>query len=228
MIDEARPASPGGLRFWPHGCGFAPGIIRGPMRLLTLAVAATLLIAGCSSTPTPLETAIHESWNRYGDAKGTPEAAKAAPQRPVGILAEAPGMCTTTGIIEDVCAVKGCWMRLRDDAGNEVLVRFADYGFFVPRNARGRSAVVYGDADVQVLSVEARRHLAEDAGKTPAEIAAIRTPKSEVTIVAHAVWIQGSGLQPPYAAIAAEDCPAVDASVPVGSLDKAPAGKPTP
>lgn len=199
------------------------------MRILApLVVAAGLLAAGCSSTPTPLETALHDSWSRYGDGQGTAEAARSAPQRPVGLLAEAPGMCTTSGVIEDVCAVKGCWMRLRDDAGNEVLVRFAGYGFFVPRNARGRNAVVYGNADVQVLSVEARRHLAEDAGKSPAEIAAIRTPKSEVTIVAHAVWIQGSGLQPPYAAIAAEDCPAVDASVPVGSLEKPPAEKPAP
>lgn len=195
-------------------------------RLAPLLVAAVAFAAGCSTTPNPIETALHESWSRYGDAKGTADAAKSAPQRPVGILAEAPGPCTTTGIIEDVCAVKGCWMRLRDDAGNEVLVRFADYGFFVPRNARGRTAVVYGNADVQLLSVEARRHLAEDAGKTPAEIAAIRTPKSEVTIVAHAVWIQGSGLQPPYAPIAAENCPEVDASVPVGSLDRAPAEKP--
>lgn len=199
------------------------------MRILApQVVAAALLAAGCSSTPTPLETAMHESWSRYGDAKGTVAAAKAAPQRPVGLLAEASGLCTTSGIIDDVCSVKGCWMRLRDDAGNQVLVRFADYGFFVPRNARGRSAVVYGNADVQELSVEARRHLAEDAGKSPAEVAAIRTPKSEVTIVAHAVWIQGSGLQPPYAPMAAENCPPVDASVPIGSLEKPSAGKPAP
>ncbi len=196
--------------------------------LATLALSIVSLLAACSSTPTPLETALHDSWSRYGDAKGTAEAAGAAPQRPVGLLAEAPGPATTSGVITDVCAVKGCWMRLGDDAGNEVLVRFADYGFFVPRNARGRTAVVYGNADVQTLSVEARRHLAEDAGKSPAEIAAIRTPKSEITIVAHAVWIQGSGLQPPYAAIAAENCPEVDASVPVGSLEKAPKAAPAP
>jgi hypothetical protein len=201
--------------------------------LTTLGVAALLLapgiLAACSSTPTPLETALDDAWSRYGDAKGTNAAARSAPPRPIGLLAEAPGSCTTSGVISDVCIVKGCWMRLRDDAGNEVLVRFADYGFFVPRNARGRTAVVYGNADVQTLSVEARRHLAADAGQSPAEIAAIRTEKSEVTIVAHAVWIQGSGLQPPYAAITQEDCPEVDASVPVGSLEKPPsAGNATP
>jgi len=192
------------------------------LRFLSVAAASLALLAGCASTTTPLSTALSESWSRYGDAQGTPAAAEAATARPIGLLAEAPGMCTTSGIISDVCAVKGCWMRLRDDAGNEVLVRFANYGFFVPRNARGRSAIVYGDASVQELSVEARRHLAEDAGRSPAEIQAIRTPKREVTMVAHAVWIQGGGLQAPYAAIAQEDCAPLDESVPVGRLDPAP------
>ena len=38
------------------------------------------------------------------------------------------------GTITDVCAKKGCWMKVVD-GDDEIFVKFRDYGFFVPRNA---------------------------------------------------------------------------------------------
>ena len=74
--------------------------------------------------------------------------------------------------INEVCQMKGCWMKL--DLGNdeEVMVRFKDYGFFVPLNAEG-DVIVNGKAYISETSVDELRHYAEDAGKTAEEIAAI-------------------------------------------------------
>lgn len=74
--------------------------------------------------------------------------------------------------INEVCQMKGCWMKL--DLGNdeEVMVRFKDYGFFVPLNAEGE-VIVNGKAYITETSVDELRHYAEDAGKTADEVAAI-------------------------------------------------------
>lgn len=74
--------------------------------------------------------------------------------------------------INEVCSSKGCWMKL--DLGDEkdVMVRFKDYGFFMPLNAEGE-VIVNGKAYVTETSVEELRHYAEDAGKSAEEVAAI-------------------------------------------------------
>jgi hypothetical protein len=97
-------------------------------------------------------------------------------------------------------------MRVRDDAGDVVLVRFRDYGFFVPRNARGRRTVLTGVPQVRTFSVAQRRHLLEDAGAGADEVAAVTEPSTEVVVIADGVWIQGGGLDAPYDPAAPESC----------------------
>lgn len=162
---------------------------------------ASLLVAGCSMD------ASHEDWKHFGadtDAHALPQVAMAA-------LSESSGPIKVEGTIYEVCAAKGCWMKVRGDDGSEVLVRFKDYGFFVPRNAAGRRVWVTGTAEMVELSVEALKHLAHDGGKSEAEIAAITKPAKQVTFTADAVWIKGPGLQDPYRPIGQENCPPVDA-----------------
>jgi hypothetical protein len=53
------------------------------------------------------------------------------------------------------------------------MVKFKDYGFFVPRDIAGREVVVNGIAFVGEMSIEDQQHYAKDAGKTAEEIAAI-------------------------------------------------------
>ena len=93
------------------------------------------------------------------------------------------------GTIVDVCSKKGCWMKL--DMGNEqqVMVKFKDYGFFMPLNAEGE-VVVNGKAFVTETSVDELRHYAEDAGKSEEEIAAITEPKFEYQFVADGVLLK--------------------------------------
>src|SRR3977135_597398 len=43
------------------------------------------------------------------------------------------------GKIKDVCQKKGCWMNIDLGNGEEMMVRFKDYAFFVPKNAAGKT-----------------------------------------------------------------------------------------
>lgn len=91
--------------------------------------------------------------------------------------------------VNDVCQAKGCWMTLNLEDGNEVMVKFKDYGFFVPKNIAGKAVIVNGKAFVNEVSVEEQRHYAEDAGKSEAEIAQIIEPKKTYSFEADGVLI---------------------------------------
>src|SRR5690606_20461235 len=46
--------------------------------------------------------------------------------------------------INECCKKTSCWMTVDLGEGEELLVRFKDYGFFVPKNADGLNAVIQG------------------------------------------------------------------------------------
>jgi hypothetical protein len=94
-----------------------------------------------------------------------------------------------TAAINEVCSKKGCWMKL--DLGNneEMMVRFKDYGFFMPLNAEGE-VIVNGKAYVTETSVDELRHYAEDAGKSKEEIEAITEPKRTLAFEADGVLLK--------------------------------------
>ncbi len=72
--------------------------------------------------------------------------------------------------INKVCKKKGCWMRLDLGDKNETLVRFKDYGFFMPLNADSKEVIVNGKAYLDVVTVAQLRHYAEDEGLSKEEI----------------------------------------------------------
>jgi hypothetical protein len=75
-------------------------------------------------------------------------------------------------------------------AQDTVLVRFKDYGFFVPKSgAEGKSAIVNGNISVDTLSVAQLRHYAEDAGKSREEILSIVNPEITISFLADGVSI---------------------------------------
>mgnify|MGYP001950700548 CR=1 FL=1 len=91
--------------------------------------------------------------------------------------------------INEVCAKKGCWMKLPvGDA--ETMVRFKDYGFFMPLDAKDREVIVEGKAFVKITPVKELQHYAEDAGKSPEEIAKITQSKKEFAFEANGVLIK--------------------------------------
>jgi len=94
------------------------------------------------------------------------------------------------GQIDDVCQVKGCWMDLPQADGKPMKVRFKDYAFFVPKDAKGKTTVVEGWAYRYKVDVDELRHYAEDAGKSKEEIAAITKPEEAVAFEAEGVLIK--------------------------------------
>ena len=92
------------------------------------------------------------------------------------------------GTIKEVCTKKGCWMTL--DLGDEkdLMVRFKDYGFFMPLEAKG-DVIINGFATISETSVEDLKHYAEDAGATQAAIEAIVSPKKTYTFEAVGVLL---------------------------------------
>ena len=94
------------------------------------------------------------------------------------------------GEIISTCPMKGCWMNMLV-SNDTVLVRFKDYGFFVPKQGvEGDSVIVNGFLSVDTLSVPQLRHYAEDAGKNNEEIMKIKKPKITLSFLADGVAIQ--------------------------------------
>lgn len=95
-----------------------------------------------------------------------------------------------TGTVNAVCKAKGCWMKIALNDGKETMVKFKDYGFFVPKDIENDTVIVRGKAFVSEMSVEDQRHFASDAGKSEAEIAAITQPKKTYSLVADGVLVK--------------------------------------
>ena len=94
-----------------------------------------------------------------------------------------------TGTITEVCQVKGCWMTMDVGNGETIRIKFKEYGFFVPKDAAGKSATIHGVAQREKTEIDELKHLATDAGKTEEEINAIDQAKEELTFVADGVII---------------------------------------
>lgn len=95
-----------------------------------------------------------------------------------------------TSKVESVCKSKGCWMKLDLNNDEQVMVRFKDYAFFVPKDIEEKEVIVSGKAFLNEMSVEEQRHYAEDAGATPEEVNAIVTPKKTFSFIAEGVKIK--------------------------------------
>lgn len=94
------------------------------------------------------------------------------------------------GIVNSSCAVKGCWMKMDMGNGEEIHVSFKDYGFFVPKNLDGETAIMEGFAITDTIDVDHLRHLAHDAGKSQEEIDAITEPEVTISFEATGVIIK--------------------------------------
>lgn len=92
--------------------------------------------------------------------------------------------------VKEVCKSKGCWMKLELADGEEAMVRFKDYGFFMPKDIEGKQVIVNGLAFVEFMSVEDQKHYAEDGGASAEELAKITTPKKTYGFEANGVLLK--------------------------------------
>lgn len=112
------------------------------------AVVLTFLVLGCKASPAP--------GSLSAKPEPTPATAKAThvlgapitagPVVPLTEVAKNPDAFrgkpfTTTGTVSAVCKEMGCWMEIKDDAG-QAHIRMAGHSFFIPKDASGRKARV--------------------------------------------------------------------------------------
>jgi len=61
------------------------------------------------------------------------------------------------GEITQVCQHKGCWIKMTE-GNKDLIVRFKDYGFFVPKDAAASKVTIQG-----IFTTEADKHVMEEA-----------------------------------------------------------------
>lgn len=96
----------------------------------------------------------------------------------------------TTGTVKEVCQAKGCWIKVDAGNGQEMLVKFKDYAFFVPKDIVGKQVILNGKAFQKTIPVAQLQHYAEDAGKSKEEIAKITQPQSSLQFEADGVLLK--------------------------------------
>jgi len=167
-------------------------------RTLPAALLPLALLVGCSH-PTRAQHDLDRGWQAFGDP-GAPTARGVEPEvtaDDADRYSDTGQRVVLTGTIDTVCRTMGCWLDIRSESGAVIRVMNKEHGFFVPRNARGRSVHAIGFVTTRELSVETLKHLAEDAGQPQAEIDAITEPKTLPLFIADAVIVPPGGLEPP-------------------------------
>ncbi len=140
---------------------------------------------------TPIKVGKGGTWAEYGSpvqlkAQTSLKAVANAPEKFAGKT------LLLRGNIQSICTKKGCWLRMRDN-GEEIFVKFKDYAFFAPRHLAGYDVLLEGVVSFDLVKEAERRHMAEDAGKSREEIAAIVGDKKELRMMARAMRI----IEPP-------------------------------
>ena len=119
----------------------------------------------------------------------TPEKALDASEVSAEFVDQDPKKVKIKGTVQQVCQVKGCWLTMEVGHDTSMRVTFKDYGFFVPTDSDGKTAVIEGELTKETISVATLKHFAKDAGKSEQEIAAITEPVQELVLVADGVLI---------------------------------------
>lgn len=94
-----------------------------------------------------------------------------------------------TGKVLEVCQERGCWMKVETTEGKSLMVKFKDYGFFMPQNIVGKKVVLEGEAIVKEVSVKQQQDYAQDAGKSEEEVKKITKAKKELQFIAAGVLV---------------------------------------
>lgn len=94
-----------------------------------------------------------------------------------------------TAKVLEVCAKKGCWIKLAVNDSTTAFVKMKDYAFFTPVALEGKTVVLDGKAFIKTTSVAELKHYAEDAKKSKAEIDAITEPQKEIRFTATGIQV---------------------------------------
>jgi hypothetical protein len=145
-----------------------------PVLVLAAAAAAQSEVVVAPVTPTPGTVVAKQdpqaakkldpkTWDHFGDgiAEGAATPLADVLKKPEDFTGK---VVRIEAPITGVCQTKGCWMYLGRQQP-PVMVKFKDYGFFVPLDASGRTTIVEGTMAMKQETVEETKHYFEDAGK---------------------------------------------------------------
>jgi hypothetical protein len=85
---------------------------------------------------------------------------------------------TISAAIEECCQKKGCWMKVQKGNGETMMVTFKDYGFFVPMESAGKTAIMKGFAYFDTVSVEMLKHYAKMPASPNQKLMLLLNPNS--------------------------------------------------
>ncbi len=174
------------------------------MNRFALFLAPALLLAACAQDADPaaethgadtdaVDTSAEAAAGMTSETVGTaPSAGEVLPVAAVVERADelAGQTVRVEGEVAEVCQMEGCWLTFQQAGGTPVRVAIPHEGegegeghaFEFPRDIAGAHAVVEGTLELKETSVEMRRHLAEDAGASAEEVAAITEPQRQIVL----------------------------------------------
>jgi len=118
----------------------------------------------------------------------TAEGAMAADELPTLLAGKPSADVKVKGVVVEVCKAEGCWLKMQT-ANGPFMIKMKDHAFLVPLSMNGKTIVAEGTTTLKETSVEMLQHYAKDAGKSKEEIAAIKTPKKEMTMQASGILV---------------------------------------
>jgi len=151
--------------------------------ILLLAVAFLTITAFAQNNPKPAVKGV-----TYGDGTNNADV-KTLGDMEEQVVDKGAFTGKITAKVTEVCLEKGCWMKVDKGNGETMMVRFKDYGFFMPKDIVGKTVVLEGEAKQKEVSVKQQQHFAQDAGKSKAEIEKIKEVKKETQFIAKGVLV---------------------------------------
>lgn len=160
------------------------------MKKILLFISAIAILSACNSAP---DTELHSTENLkssavYGDSVLNDNYIEVVAVT-TAMKGENKRDMKVRGTVAEVCQEKGCWMTMKMANGEDMRITFKDYKFFVAKDLAGKEVIIDGYAYVDTTSVEQLQHYAKDGGKSEAEIAAIVSPKAEISFEAKGVAV---------------------------------------
>jgi hypothetical protein len=167
--------------------------------IVSASVAALVAASGCESTstgPAATETRQNVAPTAVFKSYGEPVKVDGATVSVKTILADVSAYegkpIRVEGAVSKVCERKGCWMEM-SDGDKALFVKFTCPvdGRLIPMDAVGKRAVVQGELKIKEISEADARHLAEEGGKTPEQVAKIVGPQKQITLASPGAIVYG-------------------------------------
>ena len=158
------------------------------MRKIIILLTAAAFFASCGGNTASTNETTTVAGN-YGNTEWDASETISGEQLMAELVGKDSVYATVAENVAAACQAKGCWMSM-SIAGNEMFVKFKDYGFFVPKNIASHDAVIKGWAYQDTVSVKDRIEYARDAEATEEEIANITEPEVKLTFTAEGVMMK--------------------------------------